>query len=229
MASTNNSVIPTTLLESPSFQLERLRRRTRDGVEAALQTKQTTLREYWVLTCLVDADAASQSYLSETLAIDASDMVRLIDALEDRGWAKRERDPKDRRRQIVACTKKGTKTHKDLAELVATIAGAQVQMVPNPRQESAENELHVTNDTFLELGLQPTTLSEGLLHEGSQAVDVEPEVHRGTMQVDLQMFVETEHVSLPSICSTSASWRCPSESWEVSPITSASKTGRCGR
>ena len=85
MASTNNSVIPTALLESPSFQLERLRRRTRDGVESALQTKQTTLREYWVLTCLVDADAASQSYLSETLAIDASDMVRLIDALEDRG------------------------------------------------------------------------------------------------------------------------------------------------
>ena len=120
MSSTNNSVIPTTLLESPSFQLERLRRRTRDGVEAALQTKQTTLREYWVLTCLVDADAASQSYLSETLAIDASDMVRLIDALADRGWAKRERDPKDRRRQIVASTKKGAKVHKDLAELVAT-------------------------------------------------------------------------------------------------------------
>ena len=119
MASTNNSGIPTSLLESPSFQLERLRRRTRDGVEVALQTKQTTIREFWVLTCLVEADAASQSFLSDTLAIDASDMVRLIDALEERGWAKRERDPKDRRRQIVACTKKGTKTYKDLAELVA--------------------------------------------------------------------------------------------------------------
>lgn len=120
MSSTNNSGIPTPLLESPSFQLERLRRRTRDGVELALQTKQTTIREFWVLTCLVEADAASQSFLSETLAIDASDMVRLIDALEDRGWAKRERDPKDRRRQIVACTKKGTKTHKELTELVAS-------------------------------------------------------------------------------------------------------------
>jgi len=119
MASTNNSGIPTSLLESPSFQLERLRRRTRDGVEVALQTKQTTIREFWVLTCLVEADAASQSFLSDTLAIDASDMVRLIDALEERGWAKRERDPKDRRRQIVACTKKGTKTYKVLAELVA--------------------------------------------------------------------------------------------------------------
>ena len=118
MASTNNSVIPTALLESPSFQLERLRRRTRDGVEAALQTKQTTLREYWVLTCLVDADAASQSYLSETLAIDASDMVRLIDALEDRGWAKRERDPKDRRRQIVASTKTVSYTHLTLPTIL---------------------------------------------------------------------------------------------------------------
>ena len=119
MASTNNSVIPTALLESPSFQLERLRRRTRDGVEAALQTKQTTLREYWVLTCLVEEAASSQSALSETLAIDASDMVRLLDSLESRNWVKRERDAKDRRRQIIAATKKGVKAHKELAELVA--------------------------------------------------------------------------------------------------------------
>lgn len=112
------STIPTSLLESPSFQLERLRRRTRDGVEAALLTKQTTLREYWVLTCLVDSSATSQSSLSELLAIDASDMVRLLDSLEKRGWAKRERDPQDRRRQIVASTKKGSKAQKELAQLV---------------------------------------------------------------------------------------------------------------
>lgn len=112
------STIPTSLLESPSFQLERLRRRTRDGVEAALSTKQTTLREYWVLTCLVDSSATSQSSLSELLAIDASDMVRLLDSLEKRGWAKRERDPQDRRRQIVASTKKGSKAQKELAQLV---------------------------------------------------------------------------------------------------------------
>ncbi|QNE90178.1 MarR family transcriptional regulator [Corynebacterium incognita] len=118
MSLSNNSAIPTELLESPSFQLERLRRRTRDGVEAALATQKTTLREFWVLTCLVHADAASQSYLSEILAIDASDMVRLIDALEERNWAKRERDPKDRRRQIVAATKRGAKTQKELATLV---------------------------------------------------------------------------------------------------------------
>ncbi len=118
MTSANIPPIPTALLESPSFQLERVRRRVRDMVEAALGAKGTSQREYWVLTCLVESTAASQSTLSETLAIDASDMVRLIDALEKHGWAKRERDPRDRRRQIVACTKKGTKAHKELSHLV---------------------------------------------------------------------------------------------------------------
>ncbi|GAB2510479.1 transcriptional regulator SlyA [Corynebacterium atrinae] len=113
-----SDLVPVSLLESPSFQLERLRRRTRDEVEAALNTQSTSLREYWVLACLVDRAAASQSALSETLAIDASDMVRLIDSLESRGWAKRERDPKDRRRQIVSSTKKGTKAQTQLAILV---------------------------------------------------------------------------------------------------------------
>lgn len=110
--------LPAALLESPSFQLERLRRRTRDVAEHALNTQDTSLREYWVLTCLVDRDAASQSYLSELLAIDASDMVRLIDALEEHGWAARERDPKDRRRQIVTTTKKGRNAQAKLAKLV---------------------------------------------------------------------------------------------------------------
>lgn len=119
MPSLNSVSIPTSLLESPSFQLERLRRRTREGVEAALQTQRTTLREYWVLTCLVAETASSQSALSETLAIDASDMVRLLDSLESRNWVKRERDTKDRRRQIIASTKKGVKAHKELTVLVA--------------------------------------------------------------------------------------------------------------
>lgn len=60
-----------------------------------------------------------------------------------------------------------TETHRvrDLANLIGDISGAEVALVPNPRKESAENELHVVNETFLDLGLKPTTLAEGLLHE----------------------------------------------------------------
>jgi len=60
-----------------------------------------------------------------------------------------------------------TETHRvrDLAELVAKLTGTQVAYLPNPRKESAENDLHVKNDLFLEKGLQPTKLEDGLLLE----------------------------------------------------------------
>ncbi|GGK82970.1 NAD-dependent epimerase/dehydratase family protein [Ornithinimicrobium pekingense] len=75
-----------------------------------------------------------------------------------------------------------TQTHRvrDLAELVARISGATVEMVPNPRHEAAENELHVTNDTFLDLGLRPTLLEEGLL------VEVEEVARRYAHRADLE-------------------------------------------
>jgi UDP-sulfoquinovose synthase len=60
-----------------------------------------------------------------------------------------------------------TETHRvrDLAKLVADMTGAEIDYVDNPRKEDAENELLVRNDNFLSLGLQPTTLSDGLLAE----------------------------------------------------------------
>ncbi|MDZ5698031.1 NAD-dependent epimerase/dehydratase family protein [Chelativorans sp. M5D2P16] len=60
-----------------------------------------------------------------------------------------------------------TETHRvrDLAELVAGMTGAKVAYLPNPRKEAAENDLVVRNEQFLELGLNPTTLQEGLLAE----------------------------------------------------------------
>jgi len=60
-----------------------------------------------------------------------------------------------------------TETHRvrDLAKLVANITGATIENVPNPRNEDAENDLHVRNDLFIDLGLKPTTLQQGLLEE----------------------------------------------------------------
>lgn len=60
-----------------------------------------------------------------------------------------------------------TETHRvrELADLVARLAKAEVVNLPNPRKEDAENELHVENKCFLELGLEPTTLEDGLLLE----------------------------------------------------------------
>lgn len=109
---------PELLIQSPSFQIERIRRATREEVEKSLAEFSTTMREFWVLTCTLE-HAASQTQLSDLLAVDASDMVRLIDSLETHGWVTRERDTKDRRRQIVVPTKKGAKAHAQLAQVVS--------------------------------------------------------------------------------------------------------------
>jgi UDP-sulfoquinovose synthase len=60
-----------------------------------------------------------------------------------------------------------TETHRvvDLAKLVSVITGAEIDYVTNPRNEAAENELVVENRQFLDLGLEPITLAEGLLQE----------------------------------------------------------------
>lgn len=111
-------ILPAELLASPSFQLERLRRRTREFVEKALAKEGFNLREFWILTCLAESDAASQSYLGEILGVDRSDMVRLVDSLEERSLAKRIKDPQDRRRQIISITKKGQKAYQALQPIV---------------------------------------------------------------------------------------------------------------
>jgi UDP-sulfoquinovose synthase len=37
--------------------------------------------------------------------------------------------------------------------------------VENPRNEASENDLHVTHDRFLRMGLEPITLESGLMNE----------------------------------------------------------------
>ena len=60
-----------------------------------------------------------------------------------------------------------TETHRvrDLAKMIADMTNAEVQLVPNPRNEADENDLHVENDTFLQMGLKPITLAAGLMEE----------------------------------------------------------------
>jgi UDP-sulfoquinovose synthase len=60
-----------------------------------------------------------------------------------------------------------TETHRliDLAKMISDMTGTEIAYLPNPRREADENELSVRNDQFLALGLEPTTLSQGLLEE----------------------------------------------------------------
>ena len=60
-----------------------------------------------------------------------------------------------------------TETHRvrDLAEIVSGMTGTPIEYLPNPRNEASENDLHVVNDRFLRMGLEPITLANGLMAE----------------------------------------------------------------
>jgi len=63
-----------------------------------------------------------------------------------------------------------TRRVRDVAKLVADQTGVEMKMMPNPRQEAAENELVVSNKKFRDLGLDPITLDEGLFDEVQEVV-----------------------------------------------------------
>jgi UDP-sulfoquinovose synthase len=66
-----------------------------------------------------------------------------------------------------------TETHRvrDLANLISSMTGVEIQNMENPRNEDAENELRVENKNFLELGLNPITLEKGLLEEVKEVAE----------------------------------------------------------
>ena len=66
-----------------------------------------------------------------------------------------------------------TETHRvaHLARIVADLTDAEVAYLDNPRKEAAANDLAVEADSLIELGLEPTTLREGLLNEIVEIAD----------------------------------------------------------
>jgi UDP-sulfoquinovose synthase len=90
--------------------------------------------------------------------INIRDTVRCIELAISR--------PRDNRRR-VGIFNQMTETHRviDLAKRISEMTGVKWRSVRNPRNEADVNELSVTNESLLSLGLVPTTLSDELMEE----------------------------------------------------------------
>lgn len=109
--------VPAALRNSASWSLAQLDSAIRASVNAALartKIEALTLRGYWLLEAIDTDTGIAQTELSETLGMDRSDMVRLIDTLEAAGLVTRTRDANDRRRQLITLTDDGKATRASL-------------------------------------------------------------------------------------------------------------------
>jgi DNA-binding MarR family transcriptional regulator len=64
---------------------------------------------YHVLASLADDGEGAQATLADRIGLDRSDLVTLLDELEELKYVERRVDPTDRRRKIVALTPAGEK------------------------------------------------------------------------------------------------------------------------
>lgn len=98
------------LLEhSLGFLLNKLAIRVKLSFEEELAPLGLGSREFGVLVAISGSRSLSQQDIGAALGIDRSTMVSLADRLEELQAAQRKRDPKDRRVQVLAITRKGRK------------------------------------------------------------------------------------------------------------------------
>jgi MarR family transcriptional regulator, lower aerobic nicotinate degradation pathway regulator len=94
-------------LRWPTYALGQLHGVARSRIEAMLGEEGLSLRAHFVLVCLSEYGELSQQQVADRIAMDRSDLVKLIDHLEALDQVVRGRDTVDRRRHILSLTAKG--------------------------------------------------------------------------------------------------------------------------
>ncbi len=87
--------------------LDHLARVGRRAAEGSMTPAGLRPRHLIALTLLSEHGPAGQQGLAEALSLDPSNVVGLLNELEDRGLITRRRDPADRRRHIVELSQAG--------------------------------------------------------------------------------------------------------------------------
>src|ERR1700690_2505156 len=115
MATTSTSPAPVEfagpsreLLLSTGFLLKRLGWTIKERAHDALESTGLSPQHHAVLSLLDERACGAQGMLADALGYDRSQMVGLLDELEEQGLIARKRDPDDRRRHVVKLTPAGS-------------------------------------------------------------------------------------------------------------------------
>jgi DNA-binding MarR family transcriptional regulator len=102
--------VPEELLSSALFLLKRLGMAAKERSLPAYEEAGVHPYHYAILAALDEGSRETQGAIAEALGYDKGQLVGLLDELEEAGLIERQRDPADRRRQVVKMTQDGRKT-----------------------------------------------------------------------------------------------------------------------
>jgi DNA-binding MarR family transcriptional regulator len=106
----------TTLADDLSFLLARASALSVSAANTALAPLGLRARSYSVLTLVAEGATPTQRELADFLRLDPSQVVAIVDDLEQRRLVERAPDPADRRAKIVVCTPEGAAVQSRAAE-----------------------------------------------------------------------------------------------------------------
>lgn len=120
--------------ESCGLLLTRLARAANRALAASLEDLGLRSVHFAILHRLADDGPSSQAELAAGLRIHASNLVRVLDEMEEEGLIARRRDPADRRRQFIVLSRPGA-TALQRAEAAAAETEAQLLAALSPAEQ----------------------------------------------------------------------------------------------
>ncbi|MFD5869411.1 MarR family winged helix-turn-helix transcriptional regulator [Corynebacterium sp. NPDC060344] len=132
--------MPEAVTSTAAWAIQRLDAQLRAAIDGVLAERADdlalTVRGYWLLEAIGAEPAHSQRELCDLLGIDRSDMVRLVDVLEEAGLVERVRDTADRRRQLIGPTRSGAALRDSIRGGIAEAEARVFAGAPAPMREA---------------------------------------------------------------------------------------------